>query len=259
MAEDSDVGKIVVTETKPGKALEATLSVEQSFCSFIDGSSRACVVGFFRELARELEHERSLVDFHMKLVEYDGKKARSFKVQVFYGDEEREGPVDVPPGECISCFAHAVLYPGKKPKVTAGECVMDEIGGDGHVQCSIDAKARPGFIITPLRHVERMTDLDDGELFSLWNTAAKALRSENLPSFRCMILNHGQYRNLPHLHLKVWVDDGIHRAARNTWPLQRRELWRWLQELSSMDVRKCKFFLSKQGCRRGSRCTFLHR
>lgn len=250
--------RIVVRETKPGKALEVTLTNVQSFCSFIEDSSRASVVGFFRELIRELEQERSVFDFHMKVTDSPGKPS-GFKVEVFYGDMDRSGPVDVAPGECISCFAHAVLHPGKVPVVTAGDCIMDEVDGDGHVQCSIDAKARPGFIVTPLRHVERMSDLEDNELYALWRASVKALRSEGLSSFRSMILNHGFYRNLPHLHLKVWVDANLHNPARLAWPLHRQELWHRLEGLASGSTRKCKFYLTKQGCRHGHRCTFLHR
>ncbi|KAI5081058.1 hypothetical protein GOP47_0004241 [Adiantum capillus-veneris] len=250
---------IVVKETKPGKALEVTLTgVLQSFYSFIEDSSRASVVAFFRELARELEQERSLLDFHLKVTDCPHTRFSGFKVEVFFGDDNRTGPVEVAPGECISCFAHAVLYPGKVPSVTAGECIMDEVNGDGHVQCSIDAKARPGFIVTPLRHVERMSDLENDELYALWSAAVKALRSEGLPSFRCMILNHGFYRNLPHLHLKVWIDATLHHPARLAWPLKRQELWKRLERLASYSTRKCKFYLTQQGCNRGVRCTFLH-
>lgn len=256
MATDSKgPARILVKETTPGKSLEVSLSGAESFCSFIETSSRASVVGFFRELSRVLEQERLLQDFHMRIRDSPGK-GRAFKVDIFFGDEDRDGPVVVAPRECISCFSHAVLYPGKVPTITAGDCIMNEIDGDGHVQCSIDAKARPGFIVTPLQHVERMSDLEDDQLFALWSTAVKALRSEGLPTFRSMILNHGFYRNLPHLHLKVWVDAAIHRHARLAWTLQRQELWRHLESLASMD--KCKFFLTKQGCKRGGRCTFLH-
>ncbi|MCO5613449.1 hypothetical protein L7F22_067725 [Adiantum nelumboides] len=213
----SGVPCILVRETKPGKALEVTLAgVPQSFCSFIEDSSRASVVAFFRELARELEQERSLLDFHIKVTDSPRTRPSGFKLEVFFGDQYRTGPVVVAPGECISCFAHAVLHPGKLPLITAGECVMDEVDGDGHVQCSIDAKARPGFIVTPLRHVERMSDLENDELYALWSAAVKALRSE---------------------------DAMLHLPVRLAWPLHRQELWKRLERLASLSARNSDFHL----------------
>lgn len=254
----SELARILVKETKPGKSLEVSLSGADSFCSFIEDSSRASVVGFFRELSRQIEQEHLLQDFHMKITD-SLTTGRSFKVQIFFGEDDREGPEVVAPGECISCHAHADLYPGKLPKITAGDCIMSEIDGGGYVQCSIDAKARPGFIITPLRHVERMSCLEDDELYALWSAAVKALRSEGLSTFRSMILNHGSYRNLPHLHLKVWADPTSHHKVREAWTLERQELWRRLESMASMSTKRtCKFFLSKQGCRRGRQCTFPH-
>lgn len=253
-----DGSRIIVKEVTPGQALEVKFGGFDDFCSFVERSGRATVVGFFRELARELEQERLLADFHIKVRDCSGA-ASGFKVEVFYGAQGKTGPVDVAPGECISCFADAALYPGKEPKVTAGDCIMAEVDGEGHVQCSIDAKARPGFVVTPVRHVERMSDLEDDELFALWSAAVKALRSEGLPAFRSMILNHGSYRNLPHLHLKVWVDPALHRPTRLAWTRHRQELWARLEMLAANNpTTKCRFYHTQRGCRHGHRCNFLH-
>lgn len=35
---------------------------------------------------------------------------------------------------------------------------------------------RPGFIATPTRHIERLSEMDDEELFALWSVAVKAVR-----------------------------------------------------------------------------------
>ena len=35
---------------------------------------------------------------------------------------------------------------------------------------------RPGFIVTPTRRIERLSEMDDEELFALWSVAVKAVR-----------------------------------------------------------------------------------
>ncbi|CAG8821284.1 26051_t:CDS:1, partial [Dentiscutata erythropus] len=77
----------------------------------------------------------------------------------------------------------------------------------------LDAKARSMFIITPVRHVERLSECNDEELFSIFHLATQILDEETKVSkapwggmrFIRMTLNHGNSRNLEHLHLKISV------------------------------------------------------
>eukprot|EP01018_Ginkgo_biloba_P005900 Gb_10683 [translate_table: standard] len=109
---------------------------------------------------------------------------------------------------CISCKDEAPMFPGVSDGgVCSGECVLSD---QRYVQCSLDAKARPGFIFGIL-----------------------AMRNEGFGGFVSTIVNHGSYRNLPHMHLKIWVDDGMHKRARVRWTERRRQLWARLELLTS--------------------------
>ena len=109
-------------------------------------------------------------------------------------------------------------------------------------------KARAGFIVTPVRHVETMGHLEDEELYCLWRVGVRALRSEG-PQPVSMVVNHGSYRNLPHLHLKIWVDDGAHRQARLKWSDDKKRVWARLERLTSSSLPKkralCRGFESQ--------------
>ncbi|KAI5060719.1 hypothetical protein GOP47_0025139 [Adiantum capillus-veneris] len=211
-----------------GKKLdfECTKLPLKDFCTFIETEPKSEVVAFFRELATELESKLKILDFHMRVVNCE----EGFKVEVFYGSEKL-GPPVLPPSNCISCYPNAPLFPGQEPIVEARECVLEEFSSQPHAVCRLDAKGRCGFIITPTRHVDRMSELDDEELFGLWSLAVRVLREANLP-FTTMILNHGTYRNVEHLHLKVWVEKNLYEQYRAQWSNERQELWRQLQDLA---------------------------
>ena len=83
-------------------------------------------------------------------------------------------------GDCISCNPDAPLYPEARPVITAGEFVLPQFSDQPYVQCHLDAKARPGFIVTPMRHIERLSEMDNEELFALWSVAVKAVRYSQL-------------------------------------------------------------------------------
>lgn len=85
---------------RDGVRFEVTKNLRRSnFCSFIEGNSQEDVVGFFREVAREMEEKRGILDFHMKIKE---ERPRRFCVQVFFGDHDQKNPeATVESGECI--------------------------------------------------------------------------------------------------------------------------------------------------------------
>lgn len=251
------IGRVICRDIEPGQKLEFRYAKRpaKDFCNFIESTPKAEIVAFFREIAEALEEHRQLEDFHLKIKDVK----ENFKVCVFYGDE-KTGPEPLAPGQCISCFADIPLFPEMKPMVEARECILEEFRDQPHVLCRLDAKARSGFVITPVRHVERMSDLNNEELFALWSVAVRALRHAKF-SFISMILNHGNYRNVHHLHLKVWVESELHQQYRKKWSDDRKEVWRRLQEFSLSRPKKeveCLFFKAHNQCRNGDLCSFLH-
>ncbi|CAM6129242.1 unnamed protein product [Calypogeia fissa] len=229
---------------------------KSNFRSFIEENTKENVVGFFRVIAKEMEQTRGILDFHLKVRE----EKKWFCVEVYFGDEGKgpEAAAMESTEECISCAPGAALFPGQEPGVTAGECVLTEFSDQPHVQCSLDAKARSGFIITPVRHVERMSQLGDDELFALWSTAVRALRQESLP-FMNIALDHGTYRIHPHLRLKVWVDHKLHKEVRLKWDAEKLDLWNRLLALVETTPKKpCRFFFEKGYCRYAEECRFSH-
>lgn len=248
-------------DVRPGKFMELKPAVNSghTFCDFMETTPKETVIGFFREVIDHIEQARGIRDYHLKVK--GSKPGAGFVIHVFYG-EDREGPEKIEPGSCISCHGDALLFPGVEGSVLAGECVLAEFSEDQpYVQCSMDAKARAGFIVTPVRHVETIGALEDEELYCLWRVGVRALRSEGLQPVS-MIVNHGRYRNLPHLHLKIWVDDGVHRQARLKWNDDRKSVWARLERLTSSSLSKKRAFcpgFERQGrCKFGASCRFRH-
>jgi hypothetical protein len=105
-----------------------------------------------------------------------------------------------------------------------------------------------------------MTDLNDDELFALWQTAVRVLRHSNVP-FISMVLNQGTYRTLDHLLLKIWIENYLHDLYRSTWSLDRKETWARLQRHALNRPKKqrvCFFFRRNNSCRHGDFCSYLH-
>jgi diadenosine tetraphosphate (Ap4A) HIT family hydrolase len=92
----------------------------------------------------------------------------------------------------------------------------------------IDAKARPNYVITPVRHAERLSQLHDDELYALWADAARLLTEEtgscDAAPFLSLIVNHGRFRNLAHVHLKLrFAELEFEREVRARWTAERRQ------------------------------------
>lgn len=84
-------------DVQRGSALQFKLTglPTTQFCSFVETAGKVDVVGLFREIVEELEVKRRILDFHLKI--RDTKS--SFVVDVYYGDQNLAGPVEVLPGK----------------------------------------------------------------------------------------------------------------------------------------------------------------
>lgn len=69
----------------------------------------------------------------------------------------------------------------------------------------------------------------DEELAALWRDAATLLHTEGLPQWNCMVLNHGDFQNHAHLHLKIKIHKPHWALAMQRWEPARLELFSRLQ------------------------------
>eukprot|EP00241_Pyramimonas_parkeae_P012930 CAMPEP_0114227012 /NCGR_PEP_ID=MMETSP0058-20121206/1552_1 /TAXON_ID=36894 /ORGANISM="Pyramimonas parkeae, CCMP726" /LENGTH=294 /DNA_ID=CAMNT_0001337803 /DNA_START=129 /DNA_END=1014 /DNA_ORIENTATION=+ len=174
-----------------------------SFEAFIRGSSSRCIAEFFRSVLDELEGHRGLLEYHMKVM--DDHQA-GWCVRVWYGGENEQsksGPIDAP--MCMSCEMDCPLSVGVGAGVTTLTTRDTALGEFEFHRAWIDAKARPLLVLTPKRHVRRLSELSDDELVAFWRDAVDMIELEQIPRFNSLILNHGKFQNHAHLHLKIRI------------------------------------------------------
>lgn len=249
--------RVICTDVQPGTKLELKYAKQpaKDFCEFIETTPKQEVIAFFRDIAAELEGFRQLQDFHMKVRDGDG----DFRVEVFF-NEKRDGPDVTPFDDCIGCCPDANLFVGQEPGMKSKDCILEEFSVRPYAVCRLDAKGRSGFSVMPVRHVERMSDLDDEELYAIWTIPVRMLQEIGIP-FISLIMNHGCYRTLYHLNLKIWVDNETHEKYISTCNEERKELWSRLQKYAVSRPKKqqaCFFFRRDGSCRHGDFCSYSH-
>ncbi|KAH7445718.1 hypothetical protein KP509_01G021400 [Ceratopteris richardii] len=249
--------RVICTDVNARKKLEFKYTKDPSkgFCEFIESTSKEEVIAFFRDITNEVERFRQLQDFHFRVRDNDD----GFRVEIFY-NEDRRGPDVSPFDDCIGCSLDANLFVGQEPGMKSKECILEEFSDRPYAIVRLDVKGREGFSVMPVRHVERMSELDDDELYSMWTVVVRMLRQTGMP-FISLILNHGSYRTLYHLNLKVWVDSDSYARYRLTWNKERMELWNRLQKYAVNRPKKqqvCFFFKRDGFCRHGEFCSYLH-
>ena len=271
--------RVRCTDTVAGHKLEFRYAKEathpKDFPDFVGTTPKDEVIGFFRDIVRELEVHRGLRDYHFKvrpeLLPEAGHTRHSFRVEARFGDhhdmDEPHFPLPDDLHHCMACYPEASLFAGMSLSgdpptcVRTAECEMEEFSDPPRVACRWDHKGRSGFRIVPIRHVETMSALNDEELFSLWNSAVKVLVHFEAP-FISLILNHGSYRSsLKHLQLKVWIENHFHEQGRLMWSDERKEQWNRMQEIAITRPKKqklCYYFKKHKSCRNGDFCSFRH-
>lgn len=88
---------------------------------------------------------------------------------------------------------------------------------EAKVRCSLDFQGRSCYVVVMAPSsrasrcalengevVRRQSELDDEELATFWQTGAEM--AENHGGFDEMHLNAGNFQNVAHMHLKVWID-----------------------------------------------------
>ena len=147
---------------------------------------------YFQKILSITEQKNQIHDYHMKLrcLGRDG-----FTVDFLHKDtDDHPGPVQVP--SCISCDMNSPLSQASLIKLNPTTCIW------------LDAQLRMKLIITPRRHIERLSDMDKAEMEQFWHDAQTILDEEGC-YWQSMIINHGKYRNHAHLHMKINIPPNL--------------------------------------------------
>ena len=193
-------------------------------------------VRIIREVIAELEVTHSLHDFHFKIHNpFDFEKRRPLPgcaLTVFAGREGEEGPIAA--ASCMSCDLTCSLAVGvgvsSSVCVTSSDSLLSETA---HTRVWIDAKARPMLVFTPLRHVERLSELHDCELHDLLQSIHTVLTTRGLNVFQCCIANHGSFRNHAHLHIKLRFPPNLFEKATKKWSQGERQKLERIREFAA--------------------------
>lgn len=77
---------------------------------------------------------------------------------------------------------------------------------DTGMRCVLDAGCRPCFVIVPRFHVSILSSLLDDQLYSIFVLLKKVLTKYTDKEYTRIIVNAGNYMNVSHLHMKIFVD-----------------------------------------------------
>lgn len=155
---------------------------------------------YFRQLVNFLECDNQIVDYHLK-VRHNIERNNLLDILIYFGSPFRTTNPPVT-SVCISC------------DLTHELSKASLISEQKYTRAWLDGNARSKLILTPIRHVERLSELNDenGEMEGFWNDIVELIQREigELKEFYpTMVLNHGTYRHHPHLHLKIDFNDDI--------------------------------------------------
>jgi len=84
-----------------------------------------------------------------------------------------------------------------------------------HTYAWLDFRNRSKLIITPKRHVERLSELNDdnGEMKAFWHDTIEVIDREcdkiNELNYPVLAINHGTFRKHAHMHLKIDITKDI--------------------------------------------------
>lgn len=185
-----------LTPSKLGNGLKFQCSTDLRGLIITD---RAAV--FFRQLVTLIERDYNLVNFHLK-IQHNHKKSDQLEVYVFFGDNQIQQEAE-PVLICSSCDINHEL--SQATLLYEQNCTY----------AWLDFRNRPKLILTPKRHIERLSELRDenGEIEAFWRDVLRVIDREcsNATEFKYPVLafNHGTLRKHAHLHLKIDVTKDI--------------------------------------------------
>eukprot|EP00455_Lapot_gusevi_P057286 TRINITY_DN970_c0_g3_i2.p1 TRINITY_DN970_c0_g3~~TRINITY_DN970_c0_g3_i2.p1 ORF type:complete len:234 (-),score=4.71 TRINITY_DN970_c0_g3_i2:83-784(-) len=195
------------TVDEPSPATKLVFTVPHNSTPFCLWANSNPVGRFFREVTSYLEQQRNIMHYHLRVVPDD---THGFAVEIFTG-ERLSGPKPRP--VCISC------------DLSFEAAISTLICETEYHRCWFDAKARLSFVITPKRHIFRLSEMEDEELQSFWFDAVRLLENEfgsiDVIRFMTIVVNHGDYRNLEHVHMKLRFDKPTWSGLIQRWSPER--------------------------------------
>ena len=150
---------------------------------------------YFRSVFTLIDEEYHLENFHFK-IQHHRKVRNHMEIFFFFGDDQIKQAAD-PVAICSSCDINHEL---------SRTTLLSE---HEHTYAWLDFRNRPKLIITPKRHLERLSDLRDenGEMNAFWSDIVQVIDREcdqidelNYPT---LAINQGTFRKHAHLHLKI--------------------------------------------------------
>jgi diadenosine tetraphosphate (Ap4A) HIT family hydrolase len=206
-----------------------------TFQQWMTDSSREQVVEFWRLVIEHLEKTLKLQSFRICVRNgWDNRSRKALKywnLEVLYHvniqvieqvDEDANslqkkvlGPVIA--SECMSCDLEASLAKGimgdEEAEAISSSDALEMKSRDTLLKeedgCRvwIDAKGRPMLIVTPTKHVERINQMSDDEVYALMQTVVRWLdKFKILDGFSGLVINHGLNRTHEHLHAKIKIN-----------------------------------------------------
>ncbi|RUP47156.1 hypothetical protein BC936DRAFT_146073 [Jimgerdemannia flammicorona] len=198
-------------------------------------------IRFFRAVLHHLEHTLRLVHYKFVIIpsnpnspvtvatensSYPPQQAPPFYLEVLTSHRTR---FPVPTLNCISCDSKSEVARASALSLPTGAGPVSS----SLIRLWLDANARPMYIVTPSRHVERLSECTDDEIFHIYHSGCLLLLNEfalltaqgqeppRVPYSR-MTLNHGNARNVEHLHLKIRLTERDFKRIKKAWDADRR-------------------------------------
>jgi diadenosine tetraphosphate (Ap4A) HIT family hydrolase len=157
---------------------------------------------FFRQVVILLERDYHLENFHFK-IQHHRKNSNQMEVYIFCGDDHIKQQAESV-AICSSC------------DVTHQLSQTTLLSEQKHTYAWLDFRNRSKLILTPKRHVERLSELNDEEMSAFWADTVEVIDREcdhiNELNYPTLAINHGTFRKHAHMHLKIDIPKHVWEA-----------------------------------------------
>lgn len=207
-------GWLVPYPTKEGYSFRCPLSLKELV-------NRKLIECYFRKLLFIITEEKHIVDFHMRLRPFH-RQGLTIYVQ-YDNDDERSDPPQT--SLCISCDMNNPL---------SKSSLLEE---HSTTRIWLDGQLRNKLIVTPRRHIEKLSEMTQEEMLDFWRVTQVFLEQRQCP-WQSMILNHGNYRKHAHLHMKINIKPEYwNRSIKNKYREKIQEMDQLLNHNDNTDLK----------------------